>query len=138
MECLVCVFGSNIVFWFQTLNSISAEKNSTVIFPLPIDLITNILHGEKDRDDKESSLFETEPTTKSCWDIFIFILFSFCPQENYIKQFYIFLFNQKPTFNANLVDISNISRSLPFMQLRIFRFFYWKMFQTARFQEKDV
>ena len=39
-------------FPFQTLNSISAEKNSTVIFPLPIDLITNILHGDKDRDDK--------------------------------------------------------------------------------------
>ena len=33
------------------MNSISAEKNSTVIFPLPIDLITNILHGDKDRDD---------------------------------------------------------------------------------------
>jgi len=38
---------------FQTLNSISAEKNSTVIFPLPIDLITNLLHGEKEKEDKE-------------------------------------------------------------------------------------
>ena len=34
----------------QTLNSISAEKNSTIIFPLPIDLITNFLktdNGDK-------------------------------------------------------------------------------------------
>ena len=28
---------------FQTLNSISAEKNSTIIFPLPIDLISSFL-----------------------------------------------------------------------------------------------
>lgn len=27
----------------QTLNSISAEKNSTIIFPLPIDLISSFL-----------------------------------------------------------------------------------------------
>ena len=26
---------------FQTLSSISAEKNSTIIFPLPLDLIKN-------------------------------------------------------------------------------------------------
>jgi erythrocyte band 7 integral membrane protein len=35
-----------IVFFslhFQTLNSISAEKNSTIIFPLPMDLIKNVL-----------------------------------------------------------------------------------------------
>ena len=30
----------------QTLNSISAEKNSTIIFPLPIDLITNFLKSD--------------------------------------------------------------------------------------------
>merc|ERR1712058_215200 len=29
--------------YLQTLNSISAEKNSTVIFPLPIDIITQYL-----------------------------------------------------------------------------------------------
>lgn len=29
--------------YLQTLNSISAEKNSTIIFPLPIDLIENFL-----------------------------------------------------------------------------------------------
>ena len=32
---------------FQTLNSISAEKNSTIIFPLPIDLITHLLGNKK-------------------------------------------------------------------------------------------
>ena len=30
-------------FVFQTLNSISAEKNSTIIFPFPIDLVTHLL-----------------------------------------------------------------------------------------------
>lgn len=29
--------------YFQTLNSISAEKNSTIIFPLPIDLLTHFM-----------------------------------------------------------------------------------------------
>ena len=28
---------------FQTLNSISAEKNSTIIFPVPIDIITSFM-----------------------------------------------------------------------------------------------
>ena len=28
---------------FQTLNSISAEKNSTIIFPLPIDFLTHFM-----------------------------------------------------------------------------------------------
>ncbi len=31
----------------QTLNSISAEKNSTIIFPLPIDFITHFLNKGK-------------------------------------------------------------------------------------------
>lgn len=31
--------------YLQTLNSISAEKNSTIIFPLPIDLLTHFMHG---------------------------------------------------------------------------------------------
>ena len=29
--------------FFQTLNSISAEKNSTIIFPLPIDFLTHFM-----------------------------------------------------------------------------------------------
>lgn len=32
----------------QTLNSISAEKNSTIIFPLPIDLISSFLGNKND------------------------------------------------------------------------------------------
>jgi len=31
--------------YLQTLNSISAEKNSTVIFPLPIDLVTSLMES---------------------------------------------------------------------------------------------
>ena len=30
--------------YLQTLNSISSEKNSTIIFPLPIDLISPLLN----------------------------------------------------------------------------------------------
>ena len=33
------------LFLLQTLNSISAEKNSTIIFPLPIDLLTHFING---------------------------------------------------------------------------------------------
>jgi len=29
--------------YLQTLNSVSAEKNSTIIFPLPIDLVSHLL-----------------------------------------------------------------------------------------------
>merc|ERR1711863_134856 len=31
--------------YLQTLNSISAEKNSTIIFPLPIDMIKHLMPG---------------------------------------------------------------------------------------------
>merc|ERR1712110_1403821 len=34
--------------YLQTLNSISAEKNSTIIFPLPIDLISSFLGSKND------------------------------------------------------------------------------------------
>merc|ERR1719323_2156280 len=33
--------------YLQTLNSISAEKNSTIIFPLPLDLLCNMASGRK-------------------------------------------------------------------------------------------
>ena len=46
----------NYFFLLQTLNSISAEKNSTVIFPLPIDLIMNIIHGKKEAESKEKDV----------------------------------------------------------------------------------
>ena len=36
----------------QTLNSISAEKNSTVIFPLPMDLISRMLKGGSVEEEK--------------------------------------------------------------------------------------
>ena len=42
--------------YLQTLNSISAEKNNTVIFPLPIDLIMNIIQGEKELEGKEKDV----------------------------------------------------------------------------------
>ena len=39
--------GIILITLFQTLNSISAEKNSTIIFPLPIDFLTHFM-GKKD------------------------------------------------------------------------------------------
>ena len=40
--------------FFQTLNSISAEKNSTIIFPLPIDFITHFMKdGSTPKGEKE-------------------------------------------------------------------------------------
>ncbi|VVC86118.1 unnamed protein product [Leptidea sinapis] len=35
--------------YLQTLNTISAEKNSTIVFPLPIDLLTYFLKERKDQ-----------------------------------------------------------------------------------------
>ena len=41
-------------FLLQTLNSISAEKNSTIIFPLPIDFITHFMKdGSTPKGEKE-------------------------------------------------------------------------------------
>ena len=34
--------------YLQTLNTISAEKNSTIIFPLPIDLLNGFLAPDKE------------------------------------------------------------------------------------------
>lgn len=33
--------------YLQTLNTISAEKNSTIIFPLPIDFLKSFMHDNK-------------------------------------------------------------------------------------------
>ena len=45
----------------QTLSAISAEKNSTIIFPLPIDLLSHILpQGHKKIMDKQDSTADDE------------------------------------------------------------------------------
>ncbi len=33
--------------YLQTLNTISAEKNSTIIFPVPMDIISHFFAGNK-------------------------------------------------------------------------------------------
>ncbi len=33
--------------YLQTLNTISAEKNSTIIFPVPMDIISHFFSGNK-------------------------------------------------------------------------------------------
>lgn len=35
---------------FQTLNTISAEKNSTIVFPLPIDMLTYFMKAAAGKD----------------------------------------------------------------------------------------
>ena len=45
-------FELNLNPLFQTLNSISAEKNSTIIFPLPIDFISHFLKGGDEKEKK--------------------------------------------------------------------------------------
>jgi len=49
--------------YLQTLNTISAEKNSTIIFPLPIDILKHFLKPDKKKkevkDDKEWRKKET-------------------------------------------------------------------------------
>ena len=43
---MVVVVASNTILMrmiFQTLNSISAEKNSTIIFPIPLDIMSNFM-----------------------------------------------------------------------------------------------
>ena len=42
-EMITCSPGALQLRYLQTLNSISAEKNSTIIFPVPMDLISNFL-----------------------------------------------------------------------------------------------
>jgi erythrocyte band 7 integral membrane protein len=34
--------------YLQTLTQISAEKNSTIIFPLPMELMNKFVHGDRD------------------------------------------------------------------------------------------
>ena len=36
--------------YLQTLNTISAEKNSTIVFPLPIDLLTYFMKAHEAKD----------------------------------------------------------------------------------------
>jgi erythrocyte band 7 integral membrane protein len=58
--------------YLQTLNSISAEKNSTIIFPVPIDFISQLAnskrpqrsHTQEQRSKRSSPLQETMPTKK--------------------------------------------------------------------------
>ncbi|KAL5964333.1 hypothetical protein TSMEX_007901 [Taenia solium] len=45
--------------YLQTLSTISAEKNSTIIFPLPVDLVTHFMQGKP----SSSSLSATPPST---------------------------------------------------------------------------
>lgn len=43
--CFILFFAALQLRYLQTLNTISAEKNSTIIFPIPIDIIAPFLAG---------------------------------------------------------------------------------------------
>ena len=40
--------------YLQTLNSISAENNSTIVFPVPIDIISQLISAEKGGEEEEA------------------------------------------------------------------------------------
>ena len=40
--------------YLQTLNSISAENNSTIVFPVPIDIISQLISAEKAGEEEEA------------------------------------------------------------------------------------
>ena len=42
--------------YLQTLTEIAAEKNSTIVFPLPIDLIQMLLEGRSSGNDKDNAV----------------------------------------------------------------------------------
>ena len=42
-EMITCSPGALQLRYLQTLNSISAEKNSTIIFPVPLDIFSNFV-----------------------------------------------------------------------------------------------
>ena len=46
--------------YLQTLNSISAEKNSTIVFPVPIDIISKLMQNSY-RDNNDQRTPELKP-----------------------------------------------------------------------------
>ena len=51
----LCLFNGIVQLrYLQTLNTISAEKNSTIIFPLPIDILKHFLKPDKKKEKKEA------------------------------------------------------------------------------------
>ncbi|KAG5450464.1 Mechanosensory protein 2 [Clonorchis sinensis] len=51
--------------YLQTLSTISAEKNSTIIFPLPVDLVTHFMHNNSHGSSSTSRNRNTHTTTSS-------------------------------------------------------------------------
>lgn len=47
--------------YLQTLNTISAEKNSTIIFPLPIDLLGGLIHGFQGNNNRQQESVQPAP-----------------------------------------------------------------------------
>ena len=45
-EVMVNVMNVNCYRYLQTLNSISAENNSTIVFPVPIDIISQLISND--------------------------------------------------------------------------------------------
>ena len=56
----------NYLFPLQTLNSIAAEKNSTIIFPVPIDFVSQFANSNNARDERRAARSKPEdvPTKK--------------------------------------------------------------------------
>ena len=52
--------------YLQTLNSIAAENNSTIIFPIPIDIVAHFMGGENPK----HQLLPPAPTHQVSWITF--------------------------------------------------------------------
>ena len=54
--------------YLQTLNNISAEKNSTIVFPVPIDIITHFMNGQMHKQVAEMGSWAlTSPPSQASW-----------------------------------------------------------------------
>ena len=51
--------------YLQTLNQISAEKNSSIIFPVPVDLISNMVDGMRQRAGGDATVEPQRKDTKT-------------------------------------------------------------------------
>ena len=59
---------TNIYFqlrYLQTLNNISAEKNSTIVFPVPIDIISHMMGGKGQAPPEDYDAYDAPPPPRN-------------------------------------------------------------------------
>ena len=51
--------------YLQTLNNISAEKNSTIVFPVPVDIISQLMGPSKEQQQQQFMLQQQQQQQKT-------------------------------------------------------------------------